>query len=648
MCLNLGPVISSYTVEDRIQNVDSGDLDIPPEDEEEEENDDVEEDIGPIGNCFACERDENDTLLLFCDRCPRPYHTYCLGLDSVPRGEWCCPPCESDKNSLNAPMTITQIPDRNRPILRTGRERREARAAIERRRNRIRNQQWTVAISVPPRLSRPRRRNDSQNWQWTSAWQSVLADLNSDVNPDILFPEHGTEEVERQSREFHELSRRLEVAHRQGNGQQLTEAVPYLLTQPIRQQTKEEINSWEMLDEAERLQNPESVSPSSSTNNETTTQQPKGSRSDFSSDRSTDNCTLSLENTPKRLRSQADDSLCISPEPDRKRSRRGSRSSSVVMQDDFGPSDQAVSQPERKLKRPMTRRVIQPRNNDKNDGLAAGAASSAAANIVKVESLGENGSGTIENEISPSLLESLLKDINKPKPVSTLDRALLSQFSTSALSPGFETSIITPAPSPPRMASPILSDRYNDHTVVEPYSRSPIIQSTMSFRRQGSPRRLGKDPAHHRAAESNHYSSPLIMSETNESSSSSPNLQESPSTSPQDSPKLPPVYLSSPPPLIVQLSTPAERASFASSIPLALSTKSDIEKMVRAALKPHYRPGGISKEDFAKINQLISRKMYTMVTETGRIKEWEKTKWQKVAEDEVQKEVNELVGISVS
>ncbi|OQS06422.1 hypothetical protein THRCLA_01537 [Thraustotheca clavata] len=59
------------------------------DDEEEEESDD---EIA-AKMCMICGRDENDTQSLVCDGCDDVYHTYCIGLLSVPPGDWFCPGC---------------------------------------------------------------------------------------------------------------------------------------------------------------------------------------------------------------------------------------------------------------------------------------------------------------------------------------------------------------------------------------------------------------------------------------------------------------------------------------------------------------------------------------------------------------------------
>lgn len=31
---------------------------------------------------------------MFCDHCDRGYHTFCVGLKSIPEGRWECPTCQ--------------------------------------------------------------------------------------------------------------------------------------------------------------------------------------------------------------------------------------------------------------------------------------------------------------------------------------------------------------------------------------------------------------------------------------------------------------------------------------------------------------------------------------------------------------------------
>ena len=32
--------------------------------------------------------------MMFCDRCDRGYHTFCVGVKTIPTGRWDCPTCQ--------------------------------------------------------------------------------------------------------------------------------------------------------------------------------------------------------------------------------------------------------------------------------------------------------------------------------------------------------------------------------------------------------------------------------------------------------------------------------------------------------------------------------------------------------------------------
>lgn len=41
---------------------------------------------------------------MFCDRCDRGYHTFCVGVKTIPTGRWDCPTCQS------RPFDLPQLP----------------------------------------------------------------------------------------------------------------------------------------------------------------------------------------------------------------------------------------------------------------------------------------------------------------------------------------------------------------------------------------------------------------------------------------------------------------------------------------------------------------------------------------------------------
>eukprot|EP00742_Colponemidia_sp_Colp-10_P010775 GILJ01011869.1.p1 GENE.GILJ01011869.1~~GILJ01011869.1.p1 ORF type:complete len:1279 (+),score=240.48 GILJ01011869.1:198-4034(+) len=62
-----------------------------PTDEEEEEEDDWAD------RCKECGKQGN---LLCCEGCPNTFHLKCVGLKSVPKGSWFCPPCDKAKTQI--------------------------------------------------------------------------------------------------------------------------------------------------------------------------------------------------------------------------------------------------------------------------------------------------------------------------------------------------------------------------------------------------------------------------------------------------------------------------------------------------------------------------------------------------------------------
>ncbi|KAJ0815412.1 putative histone acetyltransferase chromatin regulator PHD family [Helianthus annuus] len=60
-----------------------------------------------VGICKICGKDENDHILLLCDRCDAEYHTYCLNppLQRIPKSSWYCPPCISFITSQSQTMS---------------------------------------------------------------------------------------------------------------------------------------------------------------------------------------------------------------------------------------------------------------------------------------------------------------------------------------------------------------------------------------------------------------------------------------------------------------------------------------------------------------------------------------------------------------
>jgi hypothetical protein len=74
---------------------------------------------------------------------------------------------------------------------------------------------------------------------------------------------------------------------------------------------------------------------------------------------------------------------------------------------------------------------------------------------------------------------------------------------------------------------------------------------------------------------------------------------------------------------------------------MPLSTKSELQKMVTAALKPHY-PTVVSKDQYTDINRNVSRMLYEKVGENGSLEGEARESWERLAREEVAKAVQSL------
>ncbi len=47
-------------------------------------------------SCELCYKHNSGASMILCDRCEDGYHMKCLGMSSLPKGEWVCEPCTLD------------------------------------------------------------------------------------------------------------------------------------------------------------------------------------------------------------------------------------------------------------------------------------------------------------------------------------------------------------------------------------------------------------------------------------------------------------------------------------------------------------------------------------------------------------------------
>ncbi|KAG1941665.1 PHD finger protein 10 isoform X2 [Pimephales promelas] len=56
--------------------------------------------------CTVCEQPHHEEEMMFCDKCDRGYHTFCVGMDSIPLGCWVCDLCNKEMPTPQKKGTI--------------------------------------------------------------------------------------------------------------------------------------------------------------------------------------------------------------------------------------------------------------------------------------------------------------------------------------------------------------------------------------------------------------------------------------------------------------------------------------------------------------------------------------------------------------
>jgi PHD-finger len=194
--------------------------------------------------CQVCGDNDNEEVLLLCDGCDVPSHTYCIGLDTLPTGGWYCDQCEAQR-AIGSVSDSSTRPARRRPERRT------------------RAQQRIL-----------RSRNQANSFHWARVWQSVWDRLNLDLD----FPfddeaaadrilQHRRREASNQ-REFRVWQRRFHVAERQSAGSGFRDPASILdnyAPRPSRPrvpraptpepESMEEMRAWNAFERARELEN---------------------------------------------------------------------------------------------------------------------------------------------------------------------------------------------------------------------------------------------------------------------------------------------------------------------------------------------------------------------------------------------------------
>lgn len=279
------------------------------------------------------------------------------------------------------------------------------------------------------------------------------------------------------------------------------------------------------------------------------------------------------------------------------------------------PSDaDPAPQPQRPLKRPRTRR--NPEVTDPSSDIPAEAvqrqrfiAGPSNSNQPEASSAGVQGNG-------PSFLQSLLKEVeSSAAPDETKGQTRPSLLTiTGHSSPQISSPGASPTTSnhaspralsttPPPFPSTRPASPFSLTSKVEPIFPPPEFSPIRS---------PSEPPPAHRTFNDSRYS-------MRDARPSRPSTQISPGSSP-----------------------PRSEDTSPSRINMSLEAKSDVQRMVSAALKPHYKSNTVSKDQYTDINRNISRMLYDKVGDAGNFNGDARENWERLASDEVAKAVESL------
>ena len=399
---------------------------------------------------------------------------------------------------------------------------------------------------------RLRNRNEAHSSSWARVWQSVWDNLNLDL--DFPFDEGSdaaridrAQRAASQRRDFRQWERRFQVAERQGGANRFRDTASALL-------------DLHAVREPHPVQEPESREEIRAWNAFEKAKE------------------IELDPNPKRKRKSATTS----------------------------PSDaDSHVEPQRRLKRPRTRRTIDNAEGSINAVPEASGPSSRASGLHSVAAQG-NG---------PSFLQSMLREIETSSAPEGVQTHQNMQTVTGHSSP--QTS--SPGPSPTTSNHP------------SPRARSTTPQPSMGTR-PGSPLPLtSKVEPIYPPAEFSPSRSPtdIPLAHRPHNETRQPNVSGRRSR--------PPLQTSSPP---TSKDTSPTRAT------MPLSTKTDLQRMVSTALSPHYQSNTVSKDQYTDINRNVSRFLYEKVGDAGSMNGESRKIWERLANDEVAKAIQSLKALS--
>ncbi|KOS17004.1 PHD and RING finger domain-containing protein [Escovopsis weberi] len=520
---------------------------------------------------FAClySSAEREDVLLLCDSCDAVYHTYCIGLDDVPEGDWYCMECahllrlneEPDTAPASAAAAAETLPTRPHAL-----------------RRQMPRSNRGFHVRTVARLKRARRQ--ARNAEWQGAWGQFSGRFYemSDLDLDNLDDEDEDMESFRRfqqldRRELQRWQQRISIAQRLGAHESFANSIPPQISERLQPgsaasavalppppppvETRDERRAWGAF---ERVRDEQGSSPST-----------------------------------------------------RKRKTRSITGS---------PVEPPSQEPERKLKRPRTRRL--PHAEGAGAGATATAASASAGPFTSrvVNGAVSSSSSSRPGHVSPTdneptlIVSSLLKEL-EPNAQSDDEGAGAApgwrhgpEASSPALSPTTSAYSspralsLTPPPLPSangRPTSPTLSLSTHIEPIYPPANYSPS--------RHGNGSGSGSEHSDSESRPARSEGRPLEL------------RQPRPRRAHQ---------------------IPSRQEEGSSRWTMTQEEKRRINEIVKNALRPHWRAQRLTTEQYATINRDISRKLYDEVKDASSLDDKTRRSWEKRATQEVAQAVSEL------
>ncbi|KXX83214.1 PHD and RING finger domain-containing protein 1 [Madurella mycetomatis] len=484
----------------------------------------------PSNPCPVCNSADHEEVLLLCDGCDSAYHTYCIGLDSVPVGPWFCMECV---HAFGPELSLQpETADGQDGVLRQRYYFPRTQASIRRAMQRDRSDEWHGAWGrITGRV-----------------WDALELDLDYQDDEDSAVFEglrRSRQLRERERLEHERWQQRLNIASRLGARDVFANNIPSLVALPEIEppQASEEQLAWGALEKA------------------------RG------------------EEDRKRR----------APSPD--------------------PQEEPHHEPERKLKRPRTRRLpTQPCES------SSAARDPGPSDRQDLERSPPRSRPSRLTEEAPSFLSSLLKEVENSTPSDEERlRNIYVPLANNEISP-----VTSPSPSHGSTTplSSHIEPRY--HRINIPYSptrgsspasakhsrsSSPSLQAQradLSSPENSDSEHRGRSRHYHR-----HHHGALELRQPQPRRTPHAVLQRSQHTSPARN-------------------------------PLPYEMKQSINKIVRTALTPHWRSSQLTAEQYETINRDISRKIYEEVKDPATVSEDTKQSWERIASQEVARAVASL------